>query len=88
MNSSVLNFVIEKALQSTCLSINGCEILLLHKLQYLNKVRKERKCLFVVKRFWNISSLGKEFQNLETDKADLRPLRATVRKYRPLSGKS
>ena len=35
--------VIEKALQSTFLNMNWCEVPLLHKWQYLNKATKERK---------------------------------------------
>lgn len=59
MNStSILNFVMEKASQCTCLS----ERLLLHKFRYLNKVIKG--CLFVVKQFYLIFHLfGK---NLKT----------------------
>ena len=37
MTSSVLKFVIIKAVQGTCLRTNWCEVLLLHKSQYLNK---------------------------------------------------
>ena len=43
MTSSVLKFVIIKAVQGTCLRTNWCEVLLLHKSQYLNKDTKERK---------------------------------------------
>ena len=43
MTSSVLKFVIIKAVQGTCLRSNWCEVLLLHKSQYLNKDTKERK---------------------------------------------
>ena len=51
MTSSVLKFVIIKAVQGTCLRTNWCEVLLLHKSQYLNKDTKERKkSLFEVKR--------------------------------------
>ena len=35
--------VIIKAEQGTCLRTNWCEVLLLHKSQYLNKDTKERK---------------------------------------------
>ena len=35
--------VIVKAVQGTCLRTNWCEVLLLHKSQYLNRVTKERK---------------------------------------------
>ena len=35
--------VIIKPVQGTCLRLNWCEVLLLHKLQYLNKDTKERK---------------------------------------------
>ena len=35
--------VIIKAVQDTCLRTNWCEVLLLHKSQYLNKDTKERK---------------------------------------------
>ena len=63
MTSNVLNFVIEKALQSTCLvsSINGCEVLLLIELQYLNNLGSQKggKLFFVVEQF----SLNKEFKN-------------------------
>ena len=63
MTSHVLNFVIEKALQFTCLvsSINGCEVLLLLELQYLNNLgsQKGRKRFFVVEKF----RLNKEFKN-------------------------
>ena len=43
MTSSVLKFVIIKAVQGTCLRTNWCEVLLLHKSQYLNKDTKKRK---------------------------------------------
>ena len=43
MTSIVLKFVIIKAVQGTCLRTNWCEVLLLHKSQYLNKDTKERK---------------------------------------------
>ena len=43
MTSSVLKFVIIKAVQGTCLRTNWCEVLLLHKSQYLNKDTKERE---------------------------------------------
>ena len=43
MTSSVLKFVIIKAVQGTCLRTNWCEVLLLHRSQYLNKDTKERK---------------------------------------------
>ena len=44
-------YVIEKALQSTCLNMNWCEVPLLYKSQYLNKDKKEEeKSLFEVKR--------------------------------------
>ena len=50
MTSSVLKFVIIKAVQGTCLRTNWCEVLLLHKSQYLNKDTKERKNVSEVKR--------------------------------------
>ena len=43
MTSSVLKFVINKAVQRTYLRTNRCEVLLLHKSQYLNRDTKERK---------------------------------------------
>ena len=43
MTSSVLKFVINKAVQVTCLRTNWCEVLLLSKSQYLNRDTKERK---------------------------------------------
>ena len=43
MTSSVLKFVIIKAVQGTCLRTNWCELLLLHRSQYLNRDTKERK---------------------------------------------
>ena len=43
MTSSVLELVIIKAVQSTCLRTNWCEVLLLQKSQYLNKDTKERE---------------------------------------------
>ena len=43
MTSSVLKFVIIKAVQGTCLRTNWCEVLLLHRSQYLNRDTKERK---------------------------------------------
>ena len=57
-------YVIEKALQSTCLNMNWCEVPLLHKSQYLNKDKKERKkvSLKLNESFLNIPSL-KESQN-------------------------
>ena len=50
MTSSILQFVIIKAVQGTCLRSNWCEVLLLHKSQYLNKDTKERKKVSEVKR--------------------------------------
>ena len=43
MTSSVLKFVIIKAVQDTCLRTNWCEMLLLHRSKYLNRDTKERK---------------------------------------------
>ena len=43
MTSSVLKFVIIKAVQGTCLRTNWCEVLLLHRSQYSNKDTEERK---------------------------------------------
>ena len=43
MTSSVLKFVIIKAVQGTCLRTNWCEVLLLHRSQYLNRDAKEQK---------------------------------------------
>ena len=43
MTSSILKFVVIKAVQGTCFRIYWCEVLLLQKLQYLNKDTKEQK---------------------------------------------
>ena len=60
MTSSVLKFVIIKAVQGTCLRTNWCEVLLLHKSQYLNKDTKERKkvSLKLNENYLNIPSVS------------------------------
>ena len=79
MTSSVLNFVIIKAVQGTCLRTNWCEVLLLHKSQHLNKDTKERKSLFEVKRKLPRYSIcfydGKNFKIKMTDAINSRPLK-------------
>ena len=80
MTSSVLKFVIIKAVQGTCLRTNWCEVLLLHKSQYLNKDTKERKkSLFEVKRKLLKYSIcfydGKNFKIKKTDAINSRPLK-------------
>ena len=80
MTSSVLKFVIIKAVQGTCLRTNWCEVLLLHKSQYLNKDTKERKkYLFEVKRKLLKYSIcfydGKNFKIKKTDAINSRPLK-------------
>ena len=80
MTSSVLKFVIIKAVQGTCLRSNWCEVLLLHKSQYLNKDTKERKKgLFEVRRKLPKYSIGfydgKNFKIKKTDAINSRPLK-------------
>ena len=60
MTSSVLKFVIIKAVQGTCLRTNWCEVLLLHKSQYFNKDTKERKkvSLKLNENYLNIPSVS------------------------------
>ena len=70
MTSSVLKFVIIKAVQGTCLRTNWCEVLLLHKSQYLNKNTKERKkvSLKLNENYLNICFYdGKNFEIKKTD---------------------
>ena len=52
--------VIIKAVQGTCLRTNWCEVLLLHKSQYLNKDTKERKkvSLKLNENYLNIPSVS------------------------------
>ena len=52
--------VIVKAVQGTCLRTNWCEVLLLHKSQYLNKDTKERKkvSLKLNENYLNIPSVS------------------------------
>ena len=52
--------VIIKAVQDTCLRTNWCEVLLLHKSQYLNKDTKERKkvSLKLNENYLNIPSVS------------------------------
>ena len=82
MTSSVLKFVIIKAVQGTCLRTNWCEVLLLHKSQYLNKDTKERKSLFEVKRkLLKYSICFYDENNLKikrTDTINLRPLKIGI----------
>ena len=79
MTSSVLKFVIIKAVQGTCLRTNWCEVLLLHKSQYLNKDTKERKGLFEVKRKLLRYSIcfydGKDLKIKKTDAINSMPLK-------------
>ena len=80
MTSSVLKFVIIKAVQGTCLRTNWCEVLLLHKSQYLNKDTKERKkSLFEAKRKLLKDSIcfydGKYLKIKKTDAINSRPLK-------------
>ena len=60
MTSSVLKFVINKAVQRTYLRTNRCEVLLLHKSQYLNRDTKERKkvSLKLNENYLNIPSVS------------------------------
>ena len=60
MTSIVLKFVIIKTVQGTCLRTNWCEVLLLHKSQYLNKDTKERKkvSLKLNENYLNIPSVS------------------------------
>ena len=80
MTSSILQFVIIKAVQGTCLRSNWCEVLLLHKSQYLNKDTKERKkSLFEAKqKLLKYSICFCDGQNLKIKKTDAinsRPLK-------------
>ena len=52
--------LIVKAVQDTCLRTNWCEVLLLHKSQYLNKDTKERKkvSLTLNENYLNIPSVS------------------------------
>ena len=60
MTSSVLKFVINKAVQRPYLRTNRCEVLLLHKSQYLNRDTKERKkvSLKLNENYLNIPSVS------------------------------
>ena len=60
MTSCVLKFVINKAVQRTYLRTNRCEVLLLHKSQYLNRDTKERKkvSLKLNENYLNIPSVS------------------------------
>ena len=80
MTSSVLKFVIIKAVQSTSLRTNWCEVLLLHRSQYLNRDTKERKIgLFEVQRKLLKYSIclydGKNLKIKKTDAIKSRPLK-------------
>ena len=59
MTSSVLKFVIIKAVQGTCLRTNWCEVLLLHKSQYLNKdTGAEKVSLMINENYLDIPSVS------------------------------
>ena len=79
MTSSVLKFVIIKAVQGTCLRTNWCEVLLLHRSQYLNRYKGAGKGLFEVKRnLLKYSICFYDEKNLKIKKMDainLRPLK-------------
>ena len=79
MTSIVLKFVIIKTVQGTCLRTNWCEVLLLHKSQYLNMdTKRAEKGLFEVKRKLLKYSIcfydGKNFEIKKTDAINSRPL--------------
>ena len=56
----IIKTVIIKTVQGTCLRTNWCEVLLLHKSQYLNKDTKERKkvSLKLNENYLNIPSVS------------------------------
>ena len=68
MTSSVLKFVIIKAVQGTCLRTNWCEVLLLHRSQYLNRDTKERKkvSLELNENYLNILSVFSQYVKAHT----------------------
>ena len=79
MTSSVLKFVIIKAVQGTCLRTNWCEVLLLHKSQYLNKDTKKRKKVSLKLNENYSYSIGfydgKNLKIKKTDAINSRPLK-------------
>ena len=79
MTSSVLKFVIIKAVQGTCLRTNWCEVLLLHRSQYLNRHKGAGKDLFEAKRkLLKYSICFYDVKNLKIKKTDAinsRPLK-------------